>query len=166
MTTPSRQAAMAAVGLAAQVYQRSTDLLDDVVADWLDINRADLRCLDSLSTGPKSVGELSEAVALSSAAMTSLLDRLERKGLVRRVRDTRDRRKVRVEMTGRGQTEVAQLYGPLVAEGSVLLERYSDDELAMVRDFFALCTDLNERHRARIARQLRERGSDGRSDRQ
>ncbi len=41
-----------------------------------------------------SAGELAEATGLSSAATTTLLDRLERKGFVQRERDTVDRRKV------------------------------------------------------------------------
>jgi DNA-binding MarR family transcriptional regulator len=152
----SRQDRITALGAAVQVYQRSTDLLDDVVAQRLEINRTDLRCLDVLSDGPTSVGQLAVAVALSSAATTTLLDRLERRGLLRRIRDTTDRRKVLVELTEFGQAEVLQCYGPLVTEGSELLQRYSDDQLMLLHDFLVLTTNLNHRHRARIAEESRE----------
>jgi len=148
-----------ALGLAMQRYQRSTDLLDDAAAEYLGINRTDLRCLDSLSDGPKTAGQLTEAVALSSAATTTLLDRLERKRLVQRIRDTADRRKVLVELTPYGEVLVQQLYGPLVVEGSTLLERYSDDELTLLRDFIELCADLNHRHRTRILDQVHQKTS-------
>jgi DNA-binding MarR family transcriptional regulator len=46
-----------------------------------------------------TAGELARAVSLSPATVTGILDRLESRGLVRRVRDTRDRRQVRVETT-------------------------------------------------------------------
>jgi DNA-binding MarR family transcriptional regulator len=144
-----------ALGLAMQAYQRSTDLLDDAAAAYLGINRTDLRCLDALSDGPRTAGQLSAAVALSSAATTTLLDRLERKRLVQRIRDAADRRKVLVELTAHGEALVQQLYGPLATESSTLLERYSDDELTLLRDFVERCADLNHRHRTQILDQIR-----------
>src|SRR5215211_5601905 len=97
-----RQALIAEVGHATQAFQRSTDAFDDAVAEQLQLNRTDLRCLDWLYDGPKSAGEVAAAIGLSSAATTTLIDRLERRGLVRRIRDTADRRKVLVEMTQTG----------------------------------------------------------------
>ena len=97
--TRKRQDLLAAVGRATQTYQRATDGFDDEVGRKLGLNPTDLRCLDWLSEGGMSAGELAEATGLSSAATTTLLDRLERKGFVQRERDSADRRKVIVEMT-------------------------------------------------------------------
>jgi DNA-binding MarR family transcriptional regulator len=151
-----RQALMDAVGWAAQAYQRSADALDDAVAAHLGLNRTDLRCLDWLADGPKSAGQLAEATGLSTAATTTLLDRLEGRGLVRRVRDTADRRRVLVELTGAGQRLTAECYGPLVEEGGRLLERYSESELALLRDFLGAIRELNDRQRARLRRSRSE----------
>jgi DNA-binding MarR family transcriptional regulator len=145
-----RQALLGAVGWATQAYQRSADALDDAVAARLGLNRTDLRCLDWLADGPKSAGQLAEATGLSTAATTTLLDRLEVRGLLRRVRDTADRRKVQVETTEAGQRLTAECYGPLVEEGGRLLERYSESELALLRDFLVALRELNERQRARL----------------
>jgi DNA-binding MarR family transcriptional regulator len=49
-----------------------------------------------------SPGELCEELELSSGAMTSRIDKLERAGLVRRRPDPADRRSVRVELTDAG----------------------------------------------------------------
>jgi len=46
--------------------------------------------------------ELAEAGMLTSGAMTNRIDRLEDMGLVRRLHDPTDRRRVLVELTGRG----------------------------------------------------------------
>src|SRR5262245_29992831 len=118
----SRQAVIAEAGNAMQAYQRSTQAFDDAVGRALDLNPTDLRCLDWLADGPKSAGQLSDGTGLSSAATTTLIDRLERRGLVRRVADPRDRRRVVVEMTPEAATAVGRLYGPLVAEGAALLD--------------------------------------------
>jgi DNA-binding MarR family transcriptional regulator len=145
-----RQMLAAEVGRATQAYQRATDGFDDAVGRTLGLNPTDLRCLDWLSDGPLSAGELANATGLSSAATTTLLDRLERKGFTRRTPDTADRRRVLVELTPRGRDVLGQLYGPLAVEGARLLERFSDEELAKLRDFLVEATDLVAQHAARL----------------
>ena len=56
-----------------------------------------------LSSGAITVGELARRVNLGQATMTDLLLRLERKGLVTRVRAKDDRRRVLVELTSQGK---------------------------------------------------------------
>jgi DNA-binding MarR family transcriptional regulator len=145
-----RRALLAAVGVGTQAYGRATDGFDDAVGRQLDLNPTDLRCLDWLTTGAMSAGELGEATGLSSAATTTLLDRLERKGFVRRQRDTADRRKVHVELTPGGRAQIDELYGALAREGSQLLDRFSDDELIKLRDFLVEATAVIDRHRDRV----------------
>jgi DNA-binding MarR family transcriptional regulator len=50
--------------------------------------------------------ELAEAGMLTSGAMTHRIDRLEQKGLVRRLQDPQDRRRVLVELTSEGHERV------------------------------------------------------------
>jgi DNA-binding MarR family transcriptional regulator len=97
-----------------------------------------------------SAGELSRATGLSSAATTSMIDRLERRGFVRRVRGEEDRRKVLVEMTEDGNDRVWHLYGPLVEEGAKLFERFTRDELEKLLDLTRGMQRLAERHRDRL----------------
>ena len=52
---------------------------------------------------PLTPSEISERTLVSSATMTSTLDRLERQGLVRRVPNPEDRRSVLVEVTEAGR---------------------------------------------------------------
>ena len=125
------------MGGATQAFQRASDAFDDVVADRLGLNRTDLRCLDWLFDGPKTAGQLAAATGLSSAATTTLLDRLERRGLVRRVRDAVDRRKVLVEMTEAGRQQTDTFYAPLAQAGARMLERFTDDQLTAMRDQLA-----------------------------
>lgn len=57
-----------------------------------------------VSYGPLTVGELAGHLRLSRAATTELVDRVEGRGLVARVRDHRDRRRVYVRITDAGRT--------------------------------------------------------------
>jgi DNA-binding MarR family transcriptional regulator len=154
-----RQALVRAAGRATQAYQRATDGFDDAVGQVLGLNPTDLRCLDWLTEGPMTAGELSSATGLSSAATTTLLDRLEAKGYVRRVRDTADRRKVLAELTPEGRGRIGALYGPLAAEGGALLQRFSDAELGSMLEFLTEATRLVDKHRDRT-RAIATRGSE------
>lgn len=148
----SRQALINEAGMAMQAYQRSTQAFDDAVGRALGLNPTDLRGLDWLVDGPKSAGEISVGTGLSSAATTDLIDRLERKGFVRRARDDVDRRRVLVEMTDEGRERVGAFYMPLVREGSVLLADVTEEQLARMRDWLIAARELTDRHRRRIAR--------------
>ena len=94
-----------------------------------------------------SAGELSRATGLSSAATTSMIDRLERKGFVRRVREAEDRRQVLVEMTDDGSARVWRLYGPLVEEGARLFEKFTRPELGSMLDLVKKMQVLAAEHR-------------------
>jgi DNA-binding MarR family transcriptional regulator len=148
-----RQARIASLGTALQAYQRSTDAFDDQVARLLKLNRTDLRCLDWLFAGPQTAGQLAEAIGLSTAATTTLLDRLEQRGLIQRVRDATDRRKVLAEMTDLGYRQTGQFYGPMAAEGAAMLARFSDEELTMLLSCLAATKEVTDRHLARLRQQ-------------
>jgi DNA-binding MarR family transcriptional regulator len=146
----TRQALIAQLGGAMQAYQRSTQTFDDEVGRHLGLNPTDLRCLDWLVDARRSARQLSEATGLSSAATTTLIDRLERKGFVRRVPHGTDRRQVLVEMTDEGRERVGRFYGPLVAEGSQMLAAYSKAQLQVMLDHLLAITELTDRHRTAL----------------
>ena len=63
-----------------------------------------------LHKGPLSQRDLSLKVLTSPGNMTDLIDKLEARGLVRRVRQKADRRAVRVELTAPGRTLIEPLF--------------------------------------------------------
>lgn len=146
----SREELVAAVGAAIQEYQRGMDAIDEAIAARLGVNRTDLRTLDVLFKGPHPAGELAAQVGLSPAAMTTALDRLEKKMLVRRVRDEADRRKVYVEMTDEARRLSWEAIGPLLAEGRHVLETFSDEDLVKFTRFLRASREAGERHIRRI----------------
>ena len=145
-----RQLLVGRLGQAMQAYQRSTQGFDDEVCRHLGLNPTDLRCLDWLVDLPRSARELSDAVGVSSAATTAMIDRLEAKGFVRRTRTAEDRRKVMVEMTESGRERVGEFYGPLVMEGVTILGGLDDSELAVMLRHLVAIRELTDRHRQRL----------------
>ena len=146
----TRRQVVAELGDAMQRYQRSVQSYDDTVGRVLGLGPADLRCLDWLVDGPRTAGVLATATGLRPAATTALIDRLEARGLVERVRDEADRRKVLVRMTDEGMRSTYAMYAPLVEEGQGLFARHSVAQLLEMRDLLEAMREMTDRHRERL----------------
>jgi DNA-binding MarR family transcriptional regulator len=130
--------------------QSAVDEMDDAACRALGINRTDGRCLDVIDReGPVTAGRLAEASGLTTAAVTAVLDRLEKAGLAQRVRDPHDRRRVLVETTPLARRRGEQIYGPMM-EASKELRRYSIAELELLRDFSRRAKEVNQRRAAEV----------------
>jgi len=139
----------------------TNDIADQVVADFLGLNRTDTRCLDIIERlDGVSAGRLASEAGLSTGAVTTVLDRLERAGYARRVQDPGDRRRVLVELTPAARRELQQLYAPLTNATMRQLEGYTTDEVSLVRDFMRDNRRLNEAHaeRVRVRRRFGQEG--------
>ena len=144
----TRRQLVGELGTALQRYQRSVQAYDDAVGRALGLGPADLRCLDWLADGPKTAGVLATATGLRPAATTALIDRLEAKGLVERVRDETDRRRVLVRMTERACSSTLR---DVRARSSRRARGCSADhtvaELTAMRDLLDAMRELTDRHR-------------------
>lgn len=148
--TPVRPLVVA-VDRAFRELFSAVDTALDAAAARLGINRTDLRCLEVLDRrGPLPAGALADAVELSAAAVTKIVDRLVAVGYAERVRDTADRRRVVVRTTDRERARRQEVFMPLVADGMRLLDGCSDDELRLLRSVLERSTTLNRRHAARL----------------
>lgn len=83
--------------------------------------QVELLCV--LSQGPVGMGELSRGLYLEKSSLTGLVDRVERRGLVERVRDSCDRRAWQVRLTGEGEQVATASHDEVTAR----LERLADD---------------------------------------
>jgi DNA-binding MarR family transcriptional regulator len=125
---------------------------DTLAAESLGLSLTDLRCLDLVEAGGgMTAGQLATASGLTTGAVTAVIDRLERAGFVRRLRDESDRRKVNVEVTPRHYDEAGKVWGPLMAEWQKTLDsRFTAAELKTITEFLEAATELGERHADRI----------------
>jgi DNA-binding MarR family transcriptional regulator len=98
------------------------------------LNRGEVGVLSALRiAGPPnrlSPTRLFKGLMLSSAGITSRLDRLENRGLVRRTRDPNDRRGVLVELTDEGARILDEAVTANTASERELLADLSADQLA------------------------------------
>jgi MarR family transcriptional regulator, 2-MHQ and catechol-resistance regulon repressor len=63
-----------------------------------------------LHKGPLTISAIGEKILLASASMTSAIDRLEQRGLVRRTANAEDRRVRLIELTREGRVFITRLY--------------------------------------------------------
>jgi DNA-binding MarR family transcriptional regulator len=116
----------------------ATVLFHAAVADRLGVSVTDVKCYSLVrQAGMMSAGELAEQTGLTTGAITGVVDRLEKAGLVRRTRDGVDRRRVLVEIVSNPAHEqmLAELYGPMGSAINALVQGYSEAERALILDF-------------------------------
>ncbi len=137
---------------AARASEAAVNRFDALAAEALGINRTDARCLDIVDNegGAITAGRLAELSGLTTAAITTVLDRLEAKGYVRRVRDEKDRRRVLVELTPLLRERTAVIWGPLAAEAQRQFKDITAEQMHTVIDYFERSRSVNERHAERI----------------
>lgn len=86
-------------------------------------------------TGGATVAELARWLQVDAGAMTRLLDRLEKKGLCKRVRSTEDRRVVQVELTAAGEASLVEVPAVLSEVQNAHLAGFSKSEWLALRNY-------------------------------
>lgn len=96
--------------------------------------------------GPMPMGGLAEALDVSQASATGIVDRMEQRGLVERRRIDDDRRVVRVALTDEGRRLIAGMAAERREHLAAMLETLTDAEL----EGFVLGSRALHRARARL----------------
>jgi len=138
VSSEPRQRAELLAGLVVEGRQMSTAtvMFHQAIADRLGLNVTDHKCMDLLLLkGPLTAGELAGMTGLTTGAITSVIDRLEQAGFVRREDDPHDRRRVIVQVVPKRCRDIERLFEPFAATFGELTTRYKDDELAVILDF-------------------------------
>lgn len=127
---------------AHRIYRRYVDavvLNGQASAEAAGLHTTDLRALSVLDlAGSLTSGELAERTGLTTGATTRLIDRLERRGLVRRAVHPADRRKVIIEPVAGaiGGVDVEAVAGPARRRVGAVLARYTPEQLDVLFDYF------------------------------
>jgi DNA-binding MarR family transcriptional regulator len=106
------------------------------VADRAGISSSDMDCMDFLNVeGRMTAGRLAELTGLTTGAITGVVDRMEEAGLVRRERDSEDRRKVFIVPVPDRVVKIGRFYQPLQRTMHALWDTYTDAELKLLLRF-------------------------------
>lgn len=115
-----------------------------------EINSAQGRVLFVLWGGDGiAIGDLASRTGLDKSTLTSMLDRLERKGLVRRVPAPNDRRRVLIRRTDKDRALQARYLGVSRAMTDLFYEGFSESEIdAFEATLARLLLNLEDSERA------------------
>ena len=153
-----------------------TVFLHQAIAQGVGLNATDTKCIDLILRGGGddeqrsdstaaaaaarvTAGWLAERTGLTSGAITHILDRLERRGFVRRVRDPRDRRKVFVRVRAGALAPLGPRYEAIGHAYMRLVESYSDEQLELICDYLVKTSELSQRQMERVIGENRARSA-------
>ena len=146
-----------------RAYQSAVEKMDEAFCKLLNVNRTDGRCLDVIDQRPGiTAGELAVAVGLSPGAVTTVLDRLEKRGFVTRTRDPEDRRRVTLLLTPEANRLAWEAYGPLGEMGGPFIQEISDEELKAIIRFLRSGTEINQTRADQLLSEEPRAGADDR----
>ena len=143
MATTSSAPAWSALLAVQRAAHASVHVLSAQLAD-LRLSGSEINALAHLADGRgRTVSELAAAAGVRATTMTSVLDRLEQRGLVRRGGVPRDRRAVLVELTASGRQAadaVAEVIARLESRALAGLDAGTLDVLRTGLDALAVVT--------------------------
>lgn len=112
---------------------RATDLYSRRLSKQVGLTTPQLLILQAIKAlSTVSIKTLSNEVALSQATVTTIIDRLEARGLVTRQRSTKDKRVVHPALTELGETMVEQAPTPLQDLFRIQFAELEDWEKSMI----------------------------------
>jgi DNA-binding MarR family transcriptional regulator len=146
MSSTKKDVLVREIGQAVMQWQDATQAYDEQVGRTFSLNTAERHCLSLLvGEGSQTASAIARRVHLTPAAVTALLDRLERRGYVRRRSDPEDRRKVMVEAADTAMKLAHAAYGPIGKAGEEMLERFTREELEVVHRFVTGAVEMQRR---------------------
>ena len=136
-----------------RIMSTQTVFLHQAIAQSVGLNATDTKCIDLILRGPGhsvTAGWLSRRTGLTTGAITHILDRLERRRFVERVRDARDRRKVFVRVRPETLEPLTPKYEAIGRAYISMVEQYSDPQLRLICEYMEKASQISERELAKL----------------
>ena len=107
------------------------------------VSAPQLNCLISLyENGPLPPSQIAKYIMVKSSTVTGIVDRLEQKGLVKRFRNSPDRRIITIELTDSGKNLAKNAPPPIQQKIIDGLKKLSKDELDQIIFSLTKLTDM------------------------
>ena len=143
-----------------------TVFLHQAIAQSVGLNATDTKCIDLILRGPGgsvTAGWLSDMTGLTTGAITHILDRLEKRQFIERVRNTEDRRKVFIRVRPESLEPLTPKYEAIGNAYMSLVEKYGGGELQLICDYLEKTSEVSERELANMIAANRSQSSQAKS---
>jgi DNA-binding MarR family transcriptional regulator len=131
-----------------------TVFLHQAIAQSFGLNATDTKCVDLILSHPAesvTAGQLSAMTGLTTGAITHILDRLEKRQVIERVRDTRDRRRIFLRVNPQSLEPLMPQYEAIGRAYTDLAAQYSDGELQLICDYMEKASLVAEQQLATMS---------------
>jgi DNA-binding MarR family transcriptional regulator len=146
-----REALMEEMQFLGQMSSTETALFHQKVAEKVGLGITDMKTISTLmQEGPMTAGQIAERLSLTTGAVTSVIDRLEKVGAVKRHSDPNDRRKVIVKVVLESLHKQGNLYDSIGETFSKLLQKYSTKELEFLVEYYKVSIELTKLEIAKL----------------
>src|ERR1700722_935673 len=113
-----------------RITSTQTVFLHQAIAQSVGLNATDTKCIDLILRSPDgsvTAGWLSEVTGLTTGAITHILDRMEKRQFVERVRDTQDRHKVLIRVRPESLQPLIPKYEAIGKAYMSMVKQYRDE---------------------------------------
>ncbi len=118
--------------------KRTNDLLEKSVKKDVrkhGLNISEFAVMELLyNKGPQPINRIQERILIANSSTTYVLDKLQEKGYIVRLRDEHDKRSMKVELTEQGQALIGDIFPSHANLLSSLFDEFSDEELSQFRN--------------------------------
>lgn len=127
------------IRILSRQYSDTSILMHEAIARKAGLSGTDHKYLGLLiQNGQMTAGELSSLTGLTTGAVTGLIDRLEKKKLVKRQFLKDDRRKVIIEPNSKNiMTLLEPLFAELQKKSENLIGSFTENEIKIIEAYFS-----------------------------
>ena len=156
LTPPTRNDVTEGMLRAGRGLGNASAMLNHACAERLGLHATDWECvglLDEARPEALTAGRLAELTGLTTGAITGVIDRLEAKGFVRRVRDPADRRRVNVELQ-EGSLDAAQpILSGMIGDMIALQAEFPTEDVARFVELLDRAASILRSHALALRRE-------------
>ena len=136
---------------ATRKLTRSSLMLQYAIAEKMNLNPTDAACIDFLmEMGPSTAGDLAKVTRLTTGAITSVIDRLQKAGFVKRENDPNDRRKVIITFIPKKHEKAKQYYAAMAKDVYELFSDYNESKLKLLIQHSDALTAIFQKHAEKV----------------
>lgn len=140
-----RVALMQELQFLGQMASTETALFHHKAAAKNGLGITDSKTISTLmQEGPMTAGEIANRLNLTTGAVTSVIDRIEKAGFANRIADPKDRRKVVVKVNAKNLENMGKIYESIGHTFQKVLDGYSTDELQFLVDYYKITIELTK----------------------
>lgn len=136
---------------AVRILTRSSLLFQNAIAEKMGLIVTDAESIDFLmEMGSSTAGDLAKVTRLTTGAITSVIDRLEKAGFVRREKDPKDRRKVIVVLIPGRTEEKKKYYESFADDVFSLFSGYTREDLRFLITHTSALNNIYQAHMQKV----------------